>query len=59
MTPTTEEIMANFCLLSKAEKKKVISLIEAEKNQETAKQEGLRLKIEKFQRALQWIEEHK
>jgi hypothetical protein len=59
MTPTTEEIMANFCLLSKAEKKKVISLIEAEKNQETAKQEGLRLKNEKFQRALQWIEEHK
>ncbi len=59
MIQTAEQIIENVRALPKVERRKLFELIEVEKNRENEQTGDLQEKNEKFQLALQWIEEHK
>ena len=59
MISTAEEIIENIRLLPKIERDKVFKLVEAEKRQESKNGDELKLRNEKFQLALKWIDEHR
>ncbi len=59
MTQTAEKIIESVRALPKVERRKVFEFIEAEKIREENQSVELEKQNEKFQRALQWIEENK
>jgi hypothetical protein len=59
MTPTAEEIIEKVRIMPSAEKEKFFELVESEKNQTIKTNHELKLKNEKFQLALKWIEENR
>ncbi len=56
---TAEKIIESVRALPKVERRKVFELIEVEKNKEENQSVELKKQNEKFQQALQWIEENK
>ncbi len=59
MIQTAEQLIENVRALPNAERRKLFELIEVEKNRDNEQTDDLPEKNEKFQLALQWIEEHK
>ncbi len=59
MIQTAEKIIESVRALPKVERRKIFELIEAEKNKEEKQSVELKKQNEKFQQALQWIEENK
>lgn len=59
MMQTAEKIIESVRTLPKPEREKYFKLIEAEKVKETVNGNDEEQKNKKFQRALQWIDEHR
>jgi hypothetical protein len=59
MTPTAEQLIKNIRSLPEPERERFFQLIEFEKDKKTVNGHDLAERKEKFDKALQWVDEHK